>query len=66
MIRIGNELYEILRAYANPNTIPRIKKEKNTLWAEWTMMDIQVLRKRHAGKMENRVSPMMIVRIPQG
>jgi hypothetical protein len=34
-------------AYARPSTTPRIKKEKYTLCAEWTMMPIQVLRKRH-------------------
>jgi hypothetical protein len=37
------------RAYAKPNTIPSIKKEKYTLCAEWTMMPIQVLRKRQLG-----------------
>lgn len=36
--------------YASPSTTPRIRKAKYTLWAEWTMMSIQVLRKRQDGK----------------
>jgi hypothetical protein len=39
----------VLRTYARPITTPMIKKEKYTLCPEWTMMPIQVLRKRQLG-----------------
>jgi hypothetical protein len=36
--------------YARPRITPRIRKARYTLWPEWTMTLIQVLRKRRAGK----------------
>ena len=54
------------QAYARPNTTPRIKKEKYTLCAEWTMMPIQVLRKRQLGNAYRKTPLMTDARIPQG
>ena len=56
----------VLRAYARPNTTPRIKKEKYTLCAEWTMMPIQVLRKRQLGNAYRKTPLMTDARMPQG
>ena len=53
-------------AYANPNTIPRIKKPKYTLCAEWTMMPIQVVRKRQLGKPYSRAQLTTDEAMPQG
>lgn len=52
--------------YARPNTTPRIKKEKYTLCAEWTMMPIQVLRKRQLGNAYRKTPLITDARIPQG
>ena len=56
----------VLRAYARPNTIPRIKKEKYTLCAEWTMTPIQVLRKRQLGNAYRKTPLTTDARMPQG
>jgi hypothetical protein len=53
-------------AYAKPNTTPRIKKEKYTLCAEWTMMPIQVLRKRQLGNAYRKTPLTRDARMPQG
>jgi hypothetical protein len=54
------------QAYARPNTTPRIKKEKYTLCAEWTMMPIQVLRNRQLGNAYRKTPLITDARIPQG
>jgi hypothetical protein len=56
----------VLRAYARPNTTPRIKKEKYTLCAEWTMIPIQVLRKRQLGNAYRKTPLTTDARMPQG
>jgi hypothetical protein len=56
----------VLRTYARPITTPMIKKEKYTLCAEWTMMPIQVLRKRQLGNVYKKTPLMTDPMIPQG
>jgi hypothetical protein len=56
----------VTRAYARPNMTPRIKKEKYTLCAEWTMMPIQVLRKRQLGNAYRKTLLTTDARMPQG
>jgi hypothetical protein len=50
--------------YANPNTIPRIRKARYTLCPEWTMTPIQVLRKRQLGNAYRKAQLMTAPGIP--
>jgi hypothetical protein len=52
-------------SYAKPSTIPRTRKMRNTLWAEWRMTAIQVLRKRRAGY-AYRTPLTQLLRMPHG
>jgi hypothetical protein len=63
---IDSEFNFYLRHYAKPNTTPRIRKAKYTLWAEWTITPIQVLRKRQLGNVYRKTPLMTDPGIPQG
>jgi hypothetical protein len=52
--------------YARPSTTPRTRNPKNTLCAEWTMMAIQVLRKRQLGNARTKAPLITFPTIPQG
>ena len=51
---------------ANPSTSPRIRKKRYTLCPEWTIIDIQVLRKRLAGSAYRNAPLPIDPKIPQG
>ena len=70
---MSREVYNYLSAkaarlqnYAKPNTTPRIRNAKYTLCAEWTMIPIQVLRKRQLGNAYRKAQLMTEAAIPQG
>ena len=47
-------------------TTPKIRNAKKTLWAEWTMMPIQVLRYRQLGNAYRNIPLTTDPGMPQG